>query len=73
MFDDVFRLTSLRMERFADTVRDQFGQSIITDVFEPMLRDISRLQQLEEQFKTRIIEIDQLTEELRAIGNSTHG
>ena len=72
MFDDLFSLTSQYMGRFSDTVRDQFGQSIVSDVFEPLLRDISGLQQMGELFKTRAAEIDQLTGELQSIGNLTH-
>lgn len=72
MSNDLFNLTSLHMERFSDSVRDQFGQSIITDVFEPMLQDIFSLQQLSDLFQTRVAEIDQLTGELRSIGSMAH-
>ncbi len=72
MSNDLFNLTSLHMERFSDSVRDQFGQSIITDVFEPMLQDIFSLQQLSDLFQTRVVEIDQLTGELRSIGSMAH-
>ena len=72
MSNDLFNLTSLHMERFSDSVRDQFGQSIIKDVFEPMLQDIFSLQQLSDLFQTRVVEIDQLTGELRSIGSMAH-
>ncbi len=72
MFNDLFSLTLQHMGRFSDTVRDQFGQSIVTDVFEPMLQDISGLQQLCELFQVRIAEIDQLTGELRTIESMAH-
>ena len=72
MFDDLFSLTSQHMGRFSAAVRDQFGQSIISDVFEPMLQDISGLKQLGELFQTRVAEIDQLTGELRSIGSMAH-
>ena len=68
MFDDLFNVTSQQMGKFSDTVRDEFGQSIISDVFEPLLHDISGLQQMEELFQTRAAEIEQLTEELQSIG-----
>ena len=73
MFDDLFNLTSQHMRRFSDTVRDQFGQSIISDVFEPMLQGISGLQQMEELFQIRAAEIDQLTNELKSIGTIAYG
>ena len=72
MFDDIFNMTSQQMGKFSDTVRDEFGQSIVSDVFEPLLHDISNLQQMEELFLTRVVEIDQLTGELQSIGNISH-
>ena len=71
MFDDIYSLTSQHMDMFLDSVRDQFGQSIISDVFKPILQDVSSLQNMGELFQTRVAEIDQLTEELRSIGRSS--
>lgn len=72
MFDDLFSLTSQHMRSFSDTVRDQFGQSIILEVFEPMLQNISSLQQAAEIFHARATEIDQISEELKSIGNTVY-
>lgn len=72
MFDDLFNVTSQQMGKFSDTVRDEFGQSIVSDVFEPLLQDISGLQQMGENFQTRAAEIDQLIEELQSIGDISH-
>lgn len=72
MFDDLFNVTSQQMCRFSDTVRDEFGQSIVSDVFEPLLQDISGLQQMVELFQARATEIDQLTGELQSIGSMAH-
>jgi hypothetical protein len=72
MFDDLFNVTSQQMGKFSDTVRDEFGQSIVSEVFEPLLQDISGLQQMGELFQTRAAEIDQLTGELQSIGNMHH-
>jgi hypothetical protein len=63
MFDDLFNMTSQHMGKFSDTIRDDFGQSIISDVFEPLLQEISGLQQMGEFFQTRVAEIDQLIED----------
>ncbi len=68
MFDDLFNVTSQYMGKFSDTVRDEFGQSIVSDVFEPLLQEIFGLQQMREFFQTRAAEIDQLTGELQSIG-----
>jgi hypothetical protein len=73
MFDDLFNVTSQQMGKFSDTVRDEFGQSFVSDVFEPLLQDISGLQQVGELFQTRSAEIDQLTGELQSLGNMGHG
>lgn len=70
MLDDLFSLTSQQMEGFSETIRDEFGQSIVVDVFEPILQEIAGLQQLNESFQSEICKIDQLTEELRSIGNN---
>ncbi|MDM1782889.1 MULTISPECIES: hypothetical protein [Acinetobacter] len=72
MFDDLFNVTSQQMGNFSDTVKDEFGQSIISDVFEPFLQDISSLQQMGELFQARAFEIDQLSAELQLIGNMGH-
>jgi len=72
MFDDLFNMTLQQMGKFSDTVRDEFGQSIISEVFEPLLQDISGLRQMGELFQIRAAEIDQLTGELQSIGNMSH-
>ena len=72
MFDDLFNVTLQQMGKFSDTVRDEFGQSIVSDVFEPILQDISGLRQMGELFQTRAAEIDQLTGELQLIGSMAH-
>ena len=72
MFDDVFNVTSQQLEKFSDTIRDEFGQSIISDVFEPLLQDISGLQEMGELFQARAAELDQLTGELQSIGSMGH-
>jgi len=72
MFDDLFNVTLQQMGNFSDTVRDEFGQSIISDVFEPLLQDIFSLQKMGELFQARAVEIDQLNAELQLIGNMGH-
>ncbi|WP_303285297.1 hypothetical protein [Marinobacter sp. SS8-8] len=72
MIEDLFNMTSQQMGKFSDTVRDEFGHSITSEVFEPLLNDISGLRQIGELFQTRAAEIDQLTGELQSIGNMSH-
>jgi len=70
MLDDLFSVTSQQMFKFTGTVRDELGQSIVSDVFEPLLQEISGLQQMEKLFKFRATEIDHLTAELLSIGGA---
>ena len=67
MFDDVLNTTVQHKEIFSDTVKDEVGRSIVTEVFEPIIEDMAHLQDLEEHFKSRAAEIDQITEELQSI------
>ena len=73
MLNDLFNITSQQMSNFSDTVRDAFGQSIISDVFEPLLQNIFYLQQMQESFLTKSATIDRFIEELRSIGNQNNG
>lgn len=68
MFDELFNMTAQQMGNFSDIVRDEFGQSIVSDVFEPLLQEISSLRQMEELFQARAAEMDRLMEELQSIG-----
>lgn len=67
MFESLLHVNSKYMSDFSDNVSDQFGQSIISDVFEPIMREIIGLQQMGELFQSGVAEIDQLTEELKSI------
>jgi len=67
LFDDLISLVSNQLLIFSDAVRDQFGVSIISQVFEPMIVNIKELQQVEDMLQKCLIEIDALTEELRSI------
>ena len=67
MFNDLSNLVTQQIIKFSDSVRDQFGQSIISEIFEPIMQDIFSLQKLNQFFLKSITEIDQLIEELRSI------
>lgn len=51
MIEDLFNMTSQQMGKFSDTVRDEFGHSITSEVFEPLLNDISASGKLENYFR----------------------
>ena len=68
MFNEFYTAMSYQMQIFSENINDQFGQSIIFEIFEPTLQNISALQEMDEYFQMKIIEINQLMDELRAIG-----
>jgi hypothetical protein len=70
--DDQINVTTQQMGKITDTVRDEIGQTIDSDDFEPLLQDLSGLQQMGELIQTRAAEIDQLTGELQSIGSMGH-
>lgn len=67
VFDDVFGMMSLCTETFRGGVRDSFGASILTDVLEPILKEIDSLRAFNEEFQRHALNIDQVLEEARAI------
>lgn len=72
MFESLIVLIGGILAIFKELVRDEVGQSIVVHVHEPFLEEVKALQQLEELYKQRVAEIDQITEELRAIGSASH-
>lgn len=67
MFDDAIGMATRCRDEFRDGVRDSFGQSILTDVFTPILKDIESLRRFNEEFRRQAITIDRILEEARAI------
>jgi hypothetical protein len=71
MFVDIQISFTGSMNAFSDTVRDELGQSILQDIFEPMLAEIAGLIQLGEYMEARVGAIHQLTQELQSMGKDT--
>ena len=72
MFEDIRNLVTENMNSFNESVRDEFGMSILRDVFEPMLSEITGLIQMCEYMESTVKEIDQLTQELQAIEKNAY-
>lgn len=72
MFESLIVLIGGILAIFKELVRDEVGQSIVVHVHEPFLEEAKALHQLEEYYQQRVAEIDQLTEELRALGKASH-
>ena len=67
MFDDARFSLRRSKEAFADNVQDDFGESILQDMFEPLEREVSHLQQTDREADQEIRSIKMLLRELRAI------
>lgn len=67
MFDDAIGMATRCMDEFRDSVRDSFGQSLLTDVLTPILKDIESLRRFNEEFRRQAFTIDRILEETRAI------
>lgn len=67
MVSDIKRLSSGSMEKFSQCVTDEFGLSIMRDVFEPVVSEIYGLEQMSENTAVGLNEINQQLDNLRSI------
>ena len=67
MFDDARFSLRRSKEAFADNVQDDFGESILQYMFEPLEREASHLQQTDREADQEIRSVKMLLRELRAI------
>jgi len=67
MFDAVFGITKQHAENFQGSVRDAFGSSIITDVLDPILNEITFLRSFNEEFVRQSLKVDLVLQEAQAI------
>ena len=67
MFNGVIGYLSNERDRFNENVKDNFGNSIDSDMFNPIYQDLLKLQETYQNFKIKEAEINSLTMELRAI------
>ena len=72
MFNDVFGMMTLCEENFRDGVRDSFGASIITDVLDPILKEIDSLRVFNEEFQRQALNIDLFLEDARTISSKSY-
>lgn len=72
MFDDVFGMATLCAENFRDVVRDPFGSSIVTDVLDPIIKEIYSLRVFNEEFQRQVLNIDKTLEDTRMIQSKNH-
>jgi hypothetical protein len=67
-FTDISSFVASQRDRFQEMVRDQFGASIIEDVFEPILGESKTLDSLNENIAKTSFETDQIIAEARGLG-----
>lgn len=68
MFVDIYQLCARSLQDFSDSVRDDFGNSVVQEVYQPLLTEIVGLMQMQEHMEQVFGELRQLNEELKAIG-----
>ena len=73
MFDDTLRMAALCSEHFRDGVRDSFGASMISDVLDPILKEIDSLREFNEEFQRQALDIDRVLEQARTIQFKDYG
>lgn len=67
MFEDIINDTARTKDNFSNHVRDSFGDSIVSDVLEPIESEEERLHYEYELAAAKMTEIKMITAELRLI------
>ncbi len=67
MFDDIRKGLTADKEAFAEQVKDSFGQSVVSQVYEPCQRETALLAAAWEEAELQRREIMALTFELRTV------
>jgi len=67
MFEEGHGMLANAMNQFSQSVRDEFGASIINEVFEPMITESESLIRMSEEAKRSIYMVDSLLTEARSI------
>ena len=73
VFDDIFRVMTLCAENFRGGVHDSFGASIITDILDPILKEIDSLRVFSDEFQRQALSVDQVLEDTRTIQFKGYG
>ena len=67
MFNDVSGMAGQCAGNFSGCVHDAFGASIISDVLDPVLKELSMLRSFGEEFQKLSMEVDQILQEARSL------
>lgn len=66
MFDEVFDMARQCECNFRDGVRDSFGLSVVSEILEPICREIASLRSFHDDFQRQSVNIEQILEETRS-------
>jgi len=67
MFDDVLGMSRYCTDEFCNSVRDEFGASIVADLLEPIQNDISSLCAFNEEFQQNATNVNQVLQEAQSL------
>lgn len=67
MFDDIFAGLCNLQNSFSESVQDQFGMSILTDILEPIRNETYSLVLMHDEMKRSLANFESYREEIRAI------
>jgi hypothetical protein len=67
MFEDIHQSINRHMNIFSEGVRDEFGKSIVQEVFEPISSEAISLMRMAEEAERHILGINHILEEARSI------
>lgn len=57
MFEEILAQCAAQRDAFAENVQDDFGRSILEDIYEPLLREISGMRERESRVRERCAHI----------------
>jgi hypothetical protein len=67
-FHEIAAVVVSEGNRMQEMVQDQFGASIVAEVFEPLTVEAQSLASVSEEVETSFLAVDQIVEEARALG-----
>lgn len=67
IFKDINHNLKNELNIFQENIQDSFGNSIIKEVYHPMISDINTLETTEENIEIKLMEIESNLQEIRLI------
>ncbi len=67
IFKDINHTLKNELNVFQENIQDSFGNSIIKEVYQPMIGDINTLETTEDNIEKKLMEIESNLQEIRSI------